>query len=651
MPAMAEGRDADLLDEASRHVPLKERIRGVPDLEVLAQMPIGVRMRNVLAREGLETFGAIKGMSVNDLLALRGAGVGSVREMLVGLELERNQHPRGGAALSERPARWQTDLVADFETLARWQRILGTEDVSVLAVAEEVIEPAEVSAARARIIALSASALLPDVGAIGAAASAIEESLAGLGEREMAVLRERVMADDPVSLDELGLRFGVTRERIRQVESKLMGRLTGLAQQGDLHSLVTIASGTIGDLVRLRTLVQRHPTLGQTVPSIGQPVWRFLDRIDPAYEIKDGWCALGTVAGAVARTKRAFAEIGRDRGFVELAAVDDPDLELGLDWLEYCGLTVLRGCVLLGRAGMPDRAEVVLHAQQEPLSSEAILAELGVDRSVRSLRNQLSEDPRFARVDRDDWALASWGLTGYLGIRAMIGRSLSAAGGEMTVDALIDDLTSRFNVSPRSIVAYATAFPYITSKGIVRRRGRRDMRRPRRKGLAQTRGLYRHDDRVKLRILVNSEHLRGSGCTLPNAIGEEIDLSIAEAKTLRRTGADGTILVSWRGPQIILGSVRAEVEKLGLSAGDTAFFVFGSDGTFGVEPMDEFAGLQSQMLALTGGVSVDDDLWETLADRVDLAAGDRDAVLAALSARGDARIVELAGTHAADPAG
>nr|WP_082908853.1 sigma factor-like helix-turn-helix DNA-binding protein [Microbacterium chocolatum] len=147
------------------------------------------------------------------------------------------------------------------------------------------------SAARARIIALSASALLPDVGAIGAAASAIEESLAGLGEREMAVLRERVMADDPVSLDELGLRFGVTRERIRQVESKLMGRLTGLAQQGDLHSLVTIASGTIGDLVRLRTLVQRHPTLGQTVPSIGQPVWRFLDRIDPAYEIKDGWCA------------------------------------------------------------------------------------------------------------------------------------------------------------------------------------------------------------------------------------------------------------------------------------------------------------------------------------------------------------------------
>lgn len=550
-----------------------------------------------------------------------------------------------------RTADWQRDLIADVETLARWHRILGSEDVSVLSVPEDVVEPAAVAAARVRMASLSASDLLPEVEEIGAAAAAIERVLVVLGDRELAVLRDRVMADDPASLDDLGRRFEVSRERIRQVESKLIGRLIGHAQSGDIHALATIASGAIGALVGLRTLVQRHPTLGQIVPSIGQPVWRFLDRIDPVYEIKDGWCARGTVADAVTRTKRAFAELAGDRAFVELAAVDDPEIELAPEWLEYSGLIVLRGCVLLGRGGMPDRAEVVLHTLQEPMSSDALLAELGVDRSVRSLRNQLSEDSRFARVDRDDWALASWGLTGYLGIRAMIGRSLSAAGGEMTVDALIDDLTSRFDVSPRSIVAYATAFPYTTSKGIVRRRGRRDMRRPRRKGLAQTRGLYRHDDKVKLRFLVNSEHLRGSGSTLPNAIGEEIDLSIAEAKTLARSGADGTILVSWRGPQIILGSVRGEVERLGLSAGDTAFFVFGSDGTFGVEPMEESFTLESRMLALTGGNSADRELWATLADRIDLAAEDREAVLAALSARGDARIVEMAGTPTADPAG
>ncbi|WP_347978205.1 sigma factor-like helix-turn-helix DNA-binding protein [Microbacterium sp. ProA8] len=647
------GADIDPLDESLRVLLLRDRLQGIPDRLDLGRVRMGVRMRNILSREGLGSYGEIKLMSVNDLLALRGAGVGSVRELLEGLMTATGSPPAPEvAAMDAAPEpRWKADVVEDLETLARWHRILGSEDVSVLTAPDGVVEPAAVASARARIAALAASDLLPDVEDGGAAAAAVEAALAGPGDRELTVLRDRVMADDPVSLDDLGKQFEVTRERIRQIESKLIAILTERTRAGDLHSLATIASGAIGSLVGLRTLVQRHPTLGEHVSAIGQPVWRFLDRIDLSYEIKDGWCARGTVAGAVAQTKSELTRLAAGRSFVELAAVDSPGLELSTEWLEYCGVTLLRGCALLGRAGMPDRAEVILHTQQEPMSSEALVAGLGVDRSVRSLRNQLSEDPRFSRVDRDDWGLASWGLTGYLGIRAMIGRSLTTAGGEMTIDDLVADITSRFDVSPRSIVTYATSFPYITLKGVVRRRARRDMRRPRRKGLAQTRGLYRHDDSVKLRFVVNSEHLRGSGSPLPNALGEEIDLSVAEAKTLVRTGVEGTILVSWRGPQIVLGSVRAEIEKLGLREGDLAFFVFGTDGTFGVEPVQESNSTEARILALTGDARSDDaDVWATLADRIDSAAGERDAVLAALSARGDAQIVEIAGTQEAYPA-
>lgn len=643
----ADARDEiDVLDESVRAVPLSERLQGLPDDVGLRRLPIGVRMRNVLDREGLQTFGDISSMSVNDLLALRGAGVNSVRELLEGLRSAFAGHRGVGVEqlASGGAPPWRGVVISDFETLARWHRILGSEDVSVLTAPEDVVEPAAVAAARARIVALSASDLLPEVEPGGAGAAAVEAAFVGLGERELAVLRERVMADDPMSLDELGRRFGVTRERIRQIESKLIARLTEQTQEGDLHSLATIAAGAIGSLVGLRTLIQRHPTLGEQVPAIGQPVWRFLDRLDPSYEIKDGWCARGTVSGVVARTKSEIARLAGQRCFVELAAVDESDVDLSPEWLEYCGVTLLRGCALLGRAGMPDRAEVVLHTQQEPMSSEDLIAELGVDRSVRSMRNQLSEDARFTRVNRDDWALTAWGLTGYLPIRAMIGRSLSGAGGEMTIDDLIADITSRFDVSPRSVVTYANSFPYIISKGVVRRRVRRDMRRLRRKGLAQTRGLYRHHDSVKLRLVVSSEHLRGSGSPLPNALGEEIDLSIAEAKTLTRTEGEGTILVSWRGPQIVIGSVRVELEKLGLESGDIAFFVFGNDGSFRIEPVAESATAESRLLALTGDPVVGSEgVWATLADRIDTASDDRDAVLAALSSRGDAQLVEIAG--------
>lgn len=657
-PDTEVGDRVDFLDDGLRGLPLSARLHGVQDGTDLRRVSMGVRMRNILDRERLETYGDIRAMSVNDLLALRGAGVGSVRELIDGLQSVADSPgaPGKGADVdriaAEPVAPWKSGVLADLETLGRWHRILGSEDVSVLTAPEDVAEPAVVVAARARITALSASDLLPRVADGGAAAAAVETALLQMGERELAVLRERVMADVPMSLDDLGKRFEVTRERIRQIESKLIARLTERTKEGDLHSLATIAAGAIGSLVGLRTLVQRHPTLGEHVSSIGQPVWRFLDRIDPTYEINDGWCARGTVAGAVAHTKSALTRLAGERTFVELAAVDEPELDLSEDWLRYCGVTLLRGCALLGRAGLLDRAEVILHMRQEQLSAEEILAESGIDRSVRSLRNQLSDDPRFSRVDRDDWALTAWGLTGYLGIRAMIGRSLSAAGGELTIDDLIADITSRFDVSPRSIVTYATSFPYITIKGVVRRRARRDMRRPRRKGLAQTRGLYRHDDSVKFRFVVNSEHLRGSGSTLPNALGEEIDLSVAEATTLARAGGDGTILVSWRGPQIVLGSIRAEVEELGLTEGDIAFTVFRTDGTFSVEPVAESASTEGRILALTGGAAAGDgDLWSTLADRIDSAAEDRDAVIAALSARGDVQLVEIAGTHTVHTAG
>ncbi len=47
------------------------------------------------------------------------------------------------------------------------------------------------------------------------------------GERckELAIFDERLVADDPLTLQELGDRFGISRERVRQLEQRLTGRL------------------------------------------------------------------------------------------------------------------------------------------------------------------------------------------------------------------------------------------------------------------------------------------------------------------------------------------------------------------------------------------------------------------------------------------
>jgi RNA polymerase sigma-32 factor len=50
----------------------------------------------------------------------------------------------------------------------------------------------------------------------------VDEFAEGLGERDARILRERLLADEPKTLAELGEEFGVSRERVRQLEARLL---------------------------------------------------------------------------------------------------------------------------------------------------------------------------------------------------------------------------------------------------------------------------------------------------------------------------------------------------------------------------------------------------------------------------------------------
>jgi RNA polymerase sigma-32 factor len=53
---------------------------------------------------------------------------------------------------------------------------------------------------------------------------AFRETLAGK-DKELAIFDERLVSDEPLTLQELGDRFGISRERVRQLEQRLTGRL------------------------------------------------------------------------------------------------------------------------------------------------------------------------------------------------------------------------------------------------------------------------------------------------------------------------------------------------------------------------------------------------------------------------------------------
>ncbi|HMO42161.1 MAG TPA: sigma-70 family RNA polymerase sigma factor, partial [Phenylobacterium sp.] len=53
----------------------------------------------------------------------------------------------------------------------------------------------------------------------------LEEAMAELSDRERHILTERRLKDDPTTLEELAGQYGVSRERVRQIEVRAFGKL------------------------------------------------------------------------------------------------------------------------------------------------------------------------------------------------------------------------------------------------------------------------------------------------------------------------------------------------------------------------------------------------------------------------------------------
>lgn len=62
----------------------------------------------------------------------------------------------------------------------------------------------------------------------------IAQALTSLNEREREIFVERRLRDEPMTLEELGARFGVSRERIRQIEVKAFEKVRALVSAGFL---------------------------------------------------------------------------------------------------------------------------------------------------------------------------------------------------------------------------------------------------------------------------------------------------------------------------------------------------------------------------------------------------------------------------------
>ena len=59
----------------------------------------------------------------------------------------------------------------------------------------------------------------------------LEQFRTTLSGKDVSIFDKRMVADEPLTLQELGDEFGVSRERVRQLEARLTGKLRAYLQQ------------------------------------------------------------------------------------------------------------------------------------------------------------------------------------------------------------------------------------------------------------------------------------------------------------------------------------------------------------------------------------------------------------------------------------
>ena len=357
-----------------------------------------------------------------------------------------------------------------------------------------------------------------------------------LDERVRTVLRDRLFADRPVTLEVIGQQMGVTRERVRQIESRGRAALTeAIEAETILGQIAEAARREVWMLRPLSDLVEALPALKGEVRSVGQPAWRVLDRLDDAYEIEEGWCAVPTISAAMAETRNYLEDLSDEFGVVRLESVEVvfPEDEARpawiADWLLHCGYEIRDGHVMTRTGSVNDLAAAVLAIEGAPLRSNEILERFSKPRSIGSLRNALASDPRFRRVDVDKWSLSTWEMDEYSSIREEIAKSLAARGGIALIGDLVEEITGRFSVSANSVVAYASSHPFRLKDGVVMELG--SAHQPSR-GPEVTKGYYRRNDAWLCRIQVTQDHLRGSGFPGSKALGSLLGLKPGERMEL-----------------------------------------------------------------------------------------------------------------------
>ena len=419
--------------------------------------------------------------------------------------------------------------------------------------------------------------------------SAILDWYRSLDKRRQVILSSRTLVFSGArTLQDIASEFGVSRERIRQVEGGLIKDLRQLSGTKAwepvlwrVHSvrLITGVAFPSGDDPTDALLAADRPC-SHVEAGIVRGV---ILRLAGPYKLADGWLVEDAEKLEAARLR--LVEEAKNSGSVQFAAAREVMTAAGLQprlfgaWLSHrSGLHEIRGSVIEWPRTLGGRMLSLMRLRGSPASPDELLADLGPEVGMRSLKTRLSSSDEFVRVELSKWGLRTWRLPEYGGIAAAITEELSQNGPSLPIDEVASQLSAVWGVSENSVISLCNAPRFVVDHRMVRLR-RDDEPVSVSTDLSQARGVFKpSDNSVSVLIDVDHDLLRGSG----RFVAEQVAglLAVGPGEGGEYEADSGAISLYWPDTSIsgpAIGSLRVHAKQLSAAVGDRLRITFHGD--------------------------------------------------------------------------
>lgn len=296
---------------------------------------------------------------------------------------------------------------------------------------------------------------------------------------EHVILTDRILASEPLSLQEIGSKEGLSRERIRQIQRALEARLSQRRRDraDDPHwmgLLVATIRHRVGPVVSESELEEQISTAfsGVEVSERNAPVVSMAEQLlrkELGYVCNDGTCLDDAASRVVDGLKKSARRIADGSGLIDERDLRDclPESTWHQHWsalLARCGLLRLSGRLAL-RDTAKARTRAALISIGRPATKEEVAQRCGL--SPARIGAQLSALDGVVRADKDRWGLSEWIEDEYEGIAAEIVQRIEEDGGATRLKRLLEELPRMFGVSESSVRTYVATPKFLLTDGYV----------------------------------------------------------------------------------------------------------------------------------------------------------------------------------------